>query len=147
MKITASTLRRIRACPNQVAAFDREWPEGAEVTLENALHAAELGLDLTWFVRMCFTSRAQAAYERACEAASIALYAAADLAYSAYGWAMTRYYSATYAVPAERWLPDSAAAVAARRAFGEAKAAAQAAYRKACAIALFETFELKEGVV
>ena len=48
MKITARLLRSKGACPDQVAIFVKEWPEGAEVTLPNCLRAAELGLDFDW---------------------------------------------------------------------------------------------------
>jgi hypothetical protein len=47
-KITAAMLRRAKACREQLAIFEREWPDGAEVTEENALQAMEIGLDTGW---------------------------------------------------------------------------------------------------
>ena len=36
------------ACKEQRATFRKEWPEGAEVSVENVRRAQELGLDLSW---------------------------------------------------------------------------------------------------
>ena len=58
-------LRRARACHRQVEIFEREWPEGAAVTLENVQRAAELGLDLDWFAYNLFTPAARDAYDEA----------------------------------------------------------------------------------
>lgn len=59
--ITKAMLRG--ACPEQRKIFLREWPKGAEVTLENVQRAVELGLDLGWGLRW-FTPAARAEYER-----------------------------------------------------------------------------------
>ena len=48
MKITKEFLKRKRACADQVALFAEEWPEGAEVTLDTCLRAAQIGLDFGW---------------------------------------------------------------------------------------------------
>ena len=51
MKITRQWLKRRKACQDQVAIFDSEWPEGTEVTEASLLRAAELDLSLTWFAQ------------------------------------------------------------------------------------------------
>ena len=53
MKITAERLRKKGAgCP-QVAIFEKEWADGAEVTLRNLLRAVKLDLDIAWFAEHC----------------------------------------------------------------------------------------------
>ena len=48
MKITKKFLESKRACAYHVALFAEEWPEGAEVTLDTCLRAAQIGLDFGW---------------------------------------------------------------------------------------------------
>src|SRR3990167_8728777 len=63
--IMAAWLRERKACRRQVADFEREWPEGAELTKENLLRAAALSLDLDWFAGGILPEPAQSAYDEA----------------------------------------------------------------------------------
>ena len=60
-RITLAMLRG--ACKEQRDIFRKEWPKGADVTLENVQRAQELGLDLSWGLRW-FTPEAVAEYKR-----------------------------------------------------------------------------------
>lgn len=62
MKVTAEMLQQANVCRDGLEIFEREWPEGAEVTLANVQRAAELHLDLAWFAYNCFTARALRAF-------------------------------------------------------------------------------------
>jgi len=68
-RITAAWLRKHDACADQLAIFEREWPDGAEVTRENVERARDLGLDLHWFAGIVLPARAWAKYKRALVAA------------------------------------------------------------------------------
>jgi len=68
-RITAAWLREHNACAHQLAAFEREWPDGAEITRENVERARDLGLDLRWFARSLLPATAWAKYKRALVAA------------------------------------------------------------------------------
>lgn len=46
-KITRRWAQRHGACPDELAVFLEHWPEGAELTRENLLEAAELNLGST----------------------------------------------------------------------------------------------------
>ena len=61
-RITLAMLRG--ACKEQRDIFRKEWPEGAEVTIENVRRAQELGLDLSWGERW-FTPLPLKAYAEA----------------------------------------------------------------------------------
>ena len=63
-RITIGMLRG--ACKEQRDIFRKEWPEGAEVTIENVRRAQELGLDLSWGERW-FTPLPLKAYAEARE--------------------------------------------------------------------------------
>jgi len=58
-RITLAMLRG--ACKEQRDIFRKEWPEGAEVTIENVRRAQELGLSLIWGERW-ITDPARKAY-------------------------------------------------------------------------------------
>ncbi len=47
-EITRRWAQRHDACPEQVELFTKEWPDGAELTRDNLLRAADLGLDVDW---------------------------------------------------------------------------------------------------
>lgn len=47
--VTAKMLRAADACSEQVERFEQEWPDGAQVTIKNAVRAIELGLSVLWF--------------------------------------------------------------------------------------------------
>jgi hypothetical protein len=40
------------ACPEQRHIFRKEWPNGAPVTIEAAMRAIELRLDISWLSRL-----------------------------------------------------------------------------------------------
>ena len=61
-RITIGMLRG--ACKEQRDIFRKEWPEGAEVTIENVRRAQELGLNLVWGEQW-FTAPARKAYNEA----------------------------------------------------------------------------------
>ena len=65
MKITHEYLVGLGASCEQLDTFSEEWPDGAEVTLDNCLRAAELGLDLDWLAEKMFSAPAWEAYEQA----------------------------------------------------------------------------------
>ena len=65
MKITREYLVGLGASCKQLDTFSGEWPDGAEVTLDNCLRAAELGLDLDWLAEKMFPARALEAYLQA----------------------------------------------------------------------------------
>lgn len=48
MIITHALLREKHACARALGVFAREWPNGAEVTIENCLRATHLGLSISW---------------------------------------------------------------------------------------------------
>ena len=47
-RITVGMLRARDACPEQIIAFKKQWPGGANVTAPNIRRAVELGLDVCW---------------------------------------------------------------------------------------------------
>ena len=63
-RITVEMLQAGGACPEAIETFEREWPDGAEVTVANALRASELGLSLSWGKKWMSIS-AWLAYEKA----------------------------------------------------------------------------------
>jgi hypothetical protein len=48
MRITAELLRSHRACTDQLALFEREFPDGMDTSEATLLRAVEVGLDLNW---------------------------------------------------------------------------------------------------
>ena len=62
--VTAERLRQKGAGCNELIRFKAEWPNGAEITLENLLRAAELDLDLLWWVQNCLPAPLRAALAR-----------------------------------------------------------------------------------
>lgn len=170
MKITPEMLRRANACPEHVKIFEQEWPDGAEVTLENVQRAADLGLDLDWFVYELFTVAAQNAYDEAVTVDRAAYYAARDAAQAVYTAAAEPAWAAYVQEKSAAWdaycADDDygdresddyakykeackaacsayhAATTPAYVACINAKESARVHYGKACARAFFETFEL-----
>src|SRR3990167_3823589 len=65
MKITHEYLVGLGASCEQLDTFSEEWPDGAEVTLDNCLRAAELHLNLDWLAEKMFPARALEAYRQA----------------------------------------------------------------------------------
>ena len=64
-KILASDLRAEKACESEVKRFEREWPDGAELTLENCQKAAEMDFDLGWFSLWFLSPKARKVYLKA----------------------------------------------------------------------------------
>lgn len=48
--LTSIHLRWLNACDTQVRKFRKEWPDGMKMLKKNLIRAAELGLDVQWFV-------------------------------------------------------------------------------------------------
>ena len=65
MKITREYLVGLGASYEQLDTFSDEWPDGAEITLDNCLRAAELRLNLDWLAEKMFPAPALEAYEQA----------------------------------------------------------------------------------
>lgn len=64
-RITARLLASKDACREQRDIFAKEWPGGAEVTLENCRRASSLGLDLAWAAQRLLSPPAWKAYQEA----------------------------------------------------------------------------------
>ena len=62
MKITKEQLQELNACSNIIELFSNEWPDGVMVTKENALRAAEIGLNINWLARRVLTGDALKEY-------------------------------------------------------------------------------------
>ncbi len=52
-RITAKWLLEKGASCGQVQSFQRHWPDGAEITLDNLKKAQRMELDLSWLIRYC----------------------------------------------------------------------------------------------
>jgi len=65
MKITTELLKEKNACEDDIEIFQAEWPDGAEMTLENLLRIVELELDLDWFTENFLDESAQREYDEA----------------------------------------------------------------------------------
>ena len=50
MKITVDWLVEHNACDSQVEVFEKVFPDGADITLENLQTAADAGLDIDWLI-------------------------------------------------------------------------------------------------
>ena len=61
-KVTVKMLDKLDACEEDVSLFIMYFGKEAEVTLENCLICAKLGLDLDWFARRVLSSPAWAKY-------------------------------------------------------------------------------------
>lgn len=62
MRITLDQLRQAKACADQAALFESTFGQSAEVTLENCLRAAAVGLDLGWAADRLFSPAGRADY-------------------------------------------------------------------------------------
>jgi hypothetical protein len=65
MKITVEMLKENRACKAQLAIFEKEWPDGVELTRDAVLRALELNLDLDWTAGMLLTDLVYRRWETA----------------------------------------------------------------------------------
>ena len=131
MKITVKQLKRLKACDDQVALFEKTFGASAEVTLENCLIAAEAGLDFDWAALRLLTSRQRADYEAATAPARAAYRVATAPARADYEAAI-----------APAWADYEAATAQARAAYLAATAQALADYEAALAQAFFEASQI-----
>ena len=83
------------ACREQHDIFRKEWPDGADVTIENVRRARELRLSLSWGARW-FTAPARKAYNEATAPARKAYNEAIAPAWKAYDEAITQAWVAAY---------------------------------------------------
>jgi len=65
MIITAKLLARKKACESQVELFRATFGDEAEVTLENCLRAAAVGLDFDWAAYYLLSATARKRYNEA----------------------------------------------------------------------------------
>ena len=65
MKIIKEMLQQANACKEQVAIFNNEWPEGAEITEVNLNRALALKLDLSWIVNNLLSPSQRTTYDQA----------------------------------------------------------------------------------
>lgn len=65
MRITAAKLRSLGACEDQVAVFEREWPDGLRLTLKACMRFVELYLDIDWAAEHLLPPSLWAAYQKA----------------------------------------------------------------------------------
>lgn len=82
--ITYESLQHMEACRGQLGLFNHTFPNGMELTRQNLLHAAQVGLDLEWWAirfnelypylstYFTFRGRAWSDYEAACEPHNLA---------------------------------------------------------------------------
>lgn len=67
--ITMEILTELGACPEQSDIFEEQWPDGAEITIENARKAVRMGIDVQWLVRKCAATDTRAKHWPAVERA------------------------------------------------------------------------------
>ncbi len=66
MRITARLLREKRACEPDIAAFEKQWPDGCEVTPENCRIAfVELNMSPSWAADALLSKEAWDKYQTA----------------------------------------------------------------------------------
>ena len=99
MKLTADMLRSKDACPDQVAVFLAEWPDGTDVTEASIMRARSLGLDVDWFTCRFLPAPAFAEYLQATNPAFAEYQQARDTAWRDTVWA--KYHRAIATVWAE----------------------------------------------
>lgn len=74
MKITTAMLHEADACSTAIEVFAEHWPDGAEVTIENARKAQDIGLDLDWAVSRLFPIEAIGPYNVTVQQAWLSYY-------------------------------------------------------------------------
>jgi len=70
MFITDEWLKRKRACADQRKTFRRLFPDGCEVTVENAEKANRHGLDVIWAYVRCLDRKGRREFIRFCQGTS-----------------------------------------------------------------------------
>lgn len=53
-RMTKDWLTTNKACPTSIVIFNELFPDGCDLTLENALIACKRGLNLNWLARVLF---------------------------------------------------------------------------------------------
>jgi len=120
MKITREYLVGLGASCEQLDTFSDEWPDGAEITLDNCLRAAELGLDLDWLAEKMFPAPALEAYLQATAPALEAFEKATAPALEAYLQATAPAWEAYVQATAPAWEAyEKARAAAFYKIYGE----------------------------
>ena len=140
MYLTADMLKEKDACNYQVTVFEKEWPDGAEITVEAILRAVELELDLDWFTRQFLPAPVRKAYNEAMTSAQRAYDEVIAPAQKAYDETIAPTWKAYDEAIVPAWEEDMAPI---QEAYNEAIAFAEKAYRKAQALALYKA--LKEN--
>ena len=129
-RITLGMLRG--ACKEQRAIFRAEWPEGAEVTIENVRRAQELRLSLAWGEQW-FTALALEAYDEATAPALKAYNEATAPAWKVYHEARANAWKVYHEARANAWKVYHEARANAWKVYEEATAPALKAYNEATA--------------
>ena len=62
--ITHAWLAERKACKEQLDIFDKEWPDGMELTKENLLKCAALQLNLNWIAEHYLDASLSAKFEK-----------------------------------------------------------------------------------
>ena len=140
MKITREYLVGLGASCEQLDTFSDEWPDGAEITLDNCLRSAELRLNLDWLAEKMFPAPAREAYEKARATAWEAYEQATAPAWEAFKKARATAWEAFEQATATAWEAYEKARATAWEAYRQATAPAWEAFEKARATAL-EAFE------
>ena len=130
MYLTADMLKEKDACNYQVTVFEKEWPDGAEVTVEAILRAVELELDIDWFARQFLPAPVRKAYEEALAPVQ-----------KAYDEAIAPVWGAYYEAIAPTWKAYNEAMASAEKVYNEVMASARKAYHKAQALALYKALK------
>ena len=132
-RVTVEMLEAAGAC--EVERFKALWPDGATLTMKNALTAVR-ELDVDWFVDTIMSPPARAAYGKARAQALAAYEKACAPAWAAYKKACAQARAAYKKACAPAWAAYEKAWAQAWAACDKARAEARAAYHKACAQAL-----------
>src|SRR3990167_3419778 len=130
MKITHEYLVGLGASCEQLDTFSDEWPDGAEVTLDNCLRAAELHLNLDWLAKKMFPATAREAYEQATAPA-----------WEAYEQAKAQALEAYLQARATAWEAYLQARAQALEAYLQARATAWEARLQAIATAFYKIYD------
>jgi len=164
MRVDDAWLGEHKACADQRQTFNREWPDGVEVTRENLRRAAALNLNLDWFAPRVLSRSARKAYETAVASALKTYEAAVASALKTYEAAVAdagETYEAAVAsawkawadageayetAVASAWKAWAAAVAPAREAYAAAVAPAREAYTAARADALADALGLPAEV-
>ena len=62
-KVTAALLKKHKACSSEVERFNREFPGGADITLDNCHKAVTCDFNILWFASHCLPAPLWKAYE------------------------------------------------------------------------------------